>query len=205
MDTAHVTGWLLVGGAVGFGIGAGNPYLARAWTAPQDVFLRIVAGHPQAWRFTTAFFVAGTVATAAGLLLVPVLLPGDWPRGLAAAGGITFLLAAALWLISLVYRFAVTAAVARRLVDTGAVDPWIADLDRLNGMLFKAFIVLAFAGLATIGLAITSGGPIPAPVGWGTAVLSALLILGLIVSGDMPPFTVYLPTLTIGIALPAGG
>jgi hypothetical protein len=72
-------------------------------------------------------------------------------------------------------------------------------------MLFKAFIVLAFAGLATIGLAITGGGPIPVPVGWGTTVLSALLILGLIISGDMPPFTVYLPTLAIGIALLMGG
>jgi hypothetical protein len=205
VDTAHVIGWLLVGGAVGFGIGAGNPYLMRGWTAPQDVFLRIVASHPQAWRFTTAFFVAGTVATSAGLALVPALLPGEQARGLAAAGGITFLLAAALWLISLVYRFGVTAAVARRFVDSGTVDPWIADLDRLNGMLFKAFIVLAFAGLAAIGLAITGGGPIPVPVGWGTVVLSALLILGLISSGDMPPFTVYLPTLAIGIALVTGG
>jgi hypothetical protein len=205
VDTAHVAGWLLVGGAVGFGIGAGNPYLARAWTAPQDVFLRIVAGHPQAWRFTTAFFVAGTVATAAGLLLVPALIPGDWPRGLAAAGSVTFLLAAALWLVSLVYRLAVTAPVARRFVDGGTVDPWIADLDRLNGVLFKAFIVLAFSGLAATGLAIVGGGPIPAPVGWGTTALSGLLILGLIISGDMPPFTVYLPTLVIGIALLTGG
>ena len=67
------------------------------------------------------------------------------------------------------------------------------------------FIVLAFAGLATIGLAITGGGPIPVPVGWGTEVLSALVILGLTISGDMPPFTVYLPTLVIGIALLTGG
>ncbi len=205
MDTAHVAGWLLVCGSVAFGVGAGNPYLVRGWTAPQDVFLRIVAGHPQAWRFTTAFFVAGTVATASGLLLVPILLPGDWPRGLAAAGGISFLLAAVLWLISLVYRFSVTPAVARRFVDSGTIDPWIADLDRLNGMLFKAFIVLAFAGLAAIGLAITGGGPIPVLVGWGIALLSALLILGLIISGDMPPFTVYLPTLAIGLALLTGG
>ena len=134
MDTALVAGWLLVCGAVAFGVGAGNPYLVRGWTAPQDVFLRIVAGHPQAWRFTTAFFVAGTVATAAGPLLVPSLLPGDWPQGLAAAGGVAFLLAAALWLISLVYRLAVTSTVARQFVDSGTVDPWIADLDRMNGM-----------------------------------------------------------------------
>jgi hypothetical protein len=90
------------------------------------------------------------------------------------------------------------------LAETGLVDPWIAAFDRLNGSLFKAFIVIAFAGLAAIGIATTAGEPIPALLGWGAAALSGLLVGGLLFSGDMPPFTVYIAPLAFGIALLLG-
>ncbi len=97
MNTAHVVGWLLVGGAVGFGIGAGNPYLMRVWTAPQDGFLRVVASHPQAWRFTTAFFVVSCGITAAthtteGLWTIALI----WVGHVTVTGAELFL-SAAMW------------------------------------------------------------------------------------------------------------
>lgn len=85
-----------------------------------------------------------------------------------------------------------------------AVDPWITAFDRLNAGLFNAFIVIAFTGLAAIGVAATAGGPIPAPLGWGSAALSGLLVGGLLLTGDVPPFTVYLAPLAFGIALLVG-
>ena len=204
MDAAQVAGWLLVIGSVTFGIGAGNPYLVRAWTAPHETFLTIVARHPIAWRNTHVLFIGGTALTAAGLAALPSLLPDGWPRALALAGVTAFAIAAVLWIVSLIYRLVITPGTARDLTEMGTLDPSVAALDRLNGGLFKAFIVIAFAGLASIGAATTAGGPIPAPLGWGSAALSGLLIAGLMLTGDMPPFTVYLAPLAFGIALLVG-
>jgi hypothetical protein len=204
VDAARLVGWILVIGSVTFGIGAGNPYLVRAWTAPQETFLRIVARRPTAWRITHFLFIGGTVLTIAGLAALPSLLPDGGPRTLALAGAATFGIAAVLWIVSLVYRLTVAPGAARVFAATGAIDPWVTEFDRLNAGLFKAFIVVASAGLAVIGIATTAGGPIPAPIGWGTAALSGLLVGGLILSGDMPPFTVYLGPLAFGIALLVG-
>lgn len=204
MDASHVAGWLLVVGSVAFGIGAGDPYLVRAWTAPHETFLTIVARHPIAWRATHVLFIGGTVLTTAGLAALPNLLPDGWPRSLALAGAVAFAIASVLWIVSLVYRLAVTPSTARVFVVSGALDPSVTALDLLNGGLFKAFIVVALAGLAAIGVATTAGGPIPAPLGWGSATLSVLLVGGLLFTGDMPPFTVYLAPLAFGIALLMG-
>jgi hypothetical protein len=204
VDAAHVAGWLLISGSITFGIGAGDPYLVRAWTAPQETFLTIVARHPIAWRATHVLFIGGTVLTTAGLVAMPSLLPDGWPRALALAGAAAFAIAAVLWIVSLIYRLAVTPSTARDFTETGALDPSVTALDRLNGGLFKAFIVIALAGLAAIGIATTAGGPIPAPLGWGSAALSGLLVGGLLLTGDMPPFTVYIAPLAFGIALLAG-
>lgn len=204
MDVSHIAGWLLVIGSIAFGIGAGDPYLVRAWTAPQETFLTIVARHRVAWRVTNVLFIGATVLTTAGLVALPGLVPDGWPRGLAGAGAAGFAIAAVLWIVSLVYRLAVVPSTARDVAAMGAVEPWVAAFDRLSGGLFKAFMVIAFAGLAAIGIATTAGGPIPAPVGWGTAALSGLFVGGLLLTGDMPPFTVYLAPLAFGIALLVG-
>lgn len=204
MEEANLSGWLLVIGSVTFGIGAGNPYLVRAWTAPRDMFLAIVARHPLAWRVTHVLFIGGTLLTTAGLAAMILVVPDGWPRGLAVAGVAIFGISATLWIVSLVYRLAVTPTTADALAETGAVDPWISILDRLNAGLFKAFIVIGFTGLAAIGVATTAGGPVPAPLGWATAALSGLAVIGLLLSGDMPPFTVYLAPLAFGIALLVG-
>jgi hypothetical protein len=204
VDAAQVTGWLLVIGSLLFGIGAGDPYLVRAWTAPQETFLTIVARHPVAWRATHVLFIGGTVLTAAGLAALPSLLPDGWPRALALAGATAFAIAAVLWIVSLVYRLEVTPGTATFFIESGTLDPSVTAIDRLNGGLFKAFIITALAALATIGVATTTGGPIPAALGWGSAALSGLLIGGLLLTGDMPPFTVYLAPLAFGIALLVG-
>jgi len=204
VDAAQVAGWLLVVGSVAFGIGAGDPYLVRAWTAPNETFLAIVARHPMAWRTTHVLFIGGTVLTTAGLAVLPSLLPDGWPRALALAGAAAFVIAAVLWIVSLVYRLVVTPSTARAFTETRALDPSVMVLDRLNAGLFKAFIIIALAGLAAIGVATTTGGPIPAPLGWGSAALSGLLVGGLLLTGDMPPFTVYLAPLAFSIALLVG-
>lgn len=204
MDGSQLTGWILIIGSVAYCIGAGDPYLIRAWTAPQETFLTIVGRHPVAWRVTHLLFIGGTVLTAAGLAMLPLLLPEGWARGLAIAGAAGFAIAAVLWIVSLIYRLTVTPATAGVFADTDAVDPWVATLDRLSGGLFKGFIVIALGGLTAIGIAATGGGPIPAALGDGVAVVSAILVVGLVLAGDMPPFTVYIAPFAFGVALLLG-
>ena len=157
MDASHVVGWLLLVGSVTFGIGAGDPYLIRAWTAPQETFLAIIARHPVAWRASNVLFIGATVLTASGLAALPSLLPDGWPRALALAGAAAFAIAAVLWIVSLIYRLVVPPGTARGFTDTGTLDASVTALDRLSGGLFKAFMVIALAALAAIGVATTAG------------------------------------------------
>jgi hypothetical protein len=204
MDAKDLAGWLLVIGPVLFGIGAGDPYLVRAWTAQPAEFHSIVAAHTTAWRATNLLFVAGTVVTAAGLASLPSFLPDGWARAAAMAGVVAFAIAAVLWIIVLIFRLTVTPGIARDFADSATPEPAIREIERLNAGLFKGFIVIGLGGLAAVGIAIAAGGPIPAAVGWGSAALSGLLVSGLVRTGDLPPFTVYLAPLAFGIALLVG-
>ena len=201
MSDVSLTGWMLVAGAILFGIGAGNPSLARAWTAPQAEFLAVVARHPGAWRFTGIFMIAGTVVTAAGIAALPALLPAGWGQTLGTGAASAFGIAAVLWVISLLYRQAVVPSTAETFSETGAVDLESVPLERLSGALFHGFIVVGALAIAALGIAETAGGPVGAPVGLACAALGALFVGGLLAFGDMPPFTIYIPTLAMGIAL----
>jgi len=205
MDAGHLTGWLLVGGAVLFWMGAGNPYLVRAWTASQEDYLAIVAKRPGAWRFTSLLLMTGTVVTAAGFAGLPALLPDGWGRALGSGAVGAFEIAATLWIISLLYRHTVLPTTARTFVETGVVDVGSAPLDRLSGGLFKGFIVIGFAAIGALGVAATAGGPIGPMLGWGSAVVSALLVAGLVAFGNVPPLTIYIPTFAFGVAVLATG
>lgn len=201
MAVSALIGWTLVIGSVAFAIGAGNPSLARAWTAPRPAFLAIVAAHPSAWRFTTVMFLVSTVLVAAGLAALPILLPDDTSRVLSAGGAAAYLLAALLWIVTLLHRLAVTPHAAAVYASSGVTGPDFDPLDSLNGALFKGFIVIGSAALATLGIALALGGLAPVVIGWGAAILSCILVVGLILTGDMPPFTLYIAPLAFGIVL----
>ncbi len=196
-----LTGWLLVGGSVLFLVGAANPVLARAWSAPQETFLAIVGRHPRAWVTTSVLFIAAGVVTTPGLVLLAPLVPDLEARGYALAGAVTFAIATVIWVITCVHRLTVQAWSAQQYVATGQLDRASEPLDRLTGGLFQTFIVLAFVGLAVIGVAAGVGGLFAALLGWLVAAFAVAMIGLLYLTGDMPPFTVFLPTLAMGIAL----
>jgi hypothetical protein len=201
VSAVALVGLSLLAGSVLFGVGAANPYLARAWTAPQAEFLRIVAARPGAWRMTMLAFIAGTVLVAAGFGAAPGLLTAAAARTVAIGGAVAYAIAAVLWILALLHRLAVTAPTARTFVETGVVDPAGVPLDRLMGACFKAFIVVGLAGVGAVGIALAMGDLVPALLGWGSAALSVLLVIGLLATGDMPPFTVYLAPFAFGIVI----
>jgi hypothetical protein len=195
-----MTGWLLVAGSVAFLAGAMNPALFQVWSAPQATQLRLIAAAPTAWTVTNALFVVATVLTAAGLWLVPERVGAD---GLTVArvAAVVYLLAASVWLASLVFRLAVTLAAASAFAGQGSLDPAYVIADRWAGGLFSAFIYLAAASLLAFGVAVLQGALLPALAGWAAIVVGAVIAGGYALFGDMPPFVAYLPTGLLGVVL----
>jgi hypothetical protein len=197
-----LAGLLLAGGAV-FLVAAGSPSLVRVWTGPPEEGLPLIHSHRRAWRLANLGFALGTVLTSAGLWLVSDAV-GDRGAPLARAAAATYSLGAALWLTSLCVRLAVTPAKASAYVATRTIDSSYAPLDRLAGGLFTGFTYLAGAALLGVGTAILAGGVVAAPVAWFALVIGAVVIIGYLAFGDMPPFVSYLPTTLIGVALLLG-
>jgi hypothetical protein len=197
----QLTGWLLVVGSAVFMVGAANPVLAKAWSAPQETFLAIVGGHRRAWATTSILFIAAAVVTTPGLVLLAPLVPDVEASGFAVAGAVTFAIASVIWVITCVHRLTVQAWAAQQYLATGAIDRTTEPLDRLAGGLFQAFIVLAFAGLAVIGVAAATGGLLAVWLGWLVAGFAAAMVGLLYLTGDMPPFAVFVPTLALGVAM----
>jgi hypothetical protein len=202
----NVAGWLLVVGSLIFMIGAANPVLAKAWTAPEPMFLRIVGEHPRAWLTTSVLFMAAAVITAPGLVVFAGLLAPGPDAAMGTAGAVAFAMASLLWLITCAHRITGQADAARAFLSAGEVDPLLAPLNRLTGGLFQTFIVVAFAGLAAVGVAAAGGGAglVASWLGWATAAYSGVMIVLLFVTGDMPPFSVFVPTLALGVATLVG-
>jgi hypothetical protein len=199
-----VEGAVLAIGAVLFLVGAGNPVLARAWVSPREAYLKIVAGHPTAWRVSHILFIVGTVLTAAGMAELPAAagIHSVGARALVSVAGTVVAIGALLWIVALVGRLAVTSVVASAFVaGTGEATP--VPSERWMSELFAAFLLLAGLGLVALGL-----GFIVAPVlpilGWVCVAFGVIIAGGYLAFGDVPPFVVYLPTGLIGLALILG-
>lgn len=195
-----MAGWLLVLGSVTFMVGAANPMLFRVWTAPQETQLRLIHAVPKAWIITNLLMVLATVLTATGLWFVPGRV-GQGGLPFAQAAAVVYLFAATAWLLSLVFRLAVTPDAASAFVAQGSLDPAYRTLDRWVGGLFGAFTYLAAASLVVLGVAVIQGGALGALAGWAAVAIGVIIAGGYAVSGDMPPFVSYVPTGLLGIIL----
>jgi hypothetical protein len=77
-------------------------------------------------------------------------------------------------------------------------------LGAATGGLFATFSLLTSLALAAIGFTLTLGGGVAAPVAWFATVAGVLTAVWLLVTGDIIPAVLYLPTLLLGIALLVG-
>jgi hypothetical protein len=203
-DPAAIAGILLVAGAVLFLIGAGNPHLYRAWTGPRPVYLQVIREHPIAWWFTNVLFIAGTVLIVAGAGTLPGLATGGGAAWLDATA-MAIALAGVLWILSLVYRLAVEPWTARAASDGDTAGPSSAaapdPLELWSGGLFVAFTLVGGMAMAALGIGIVATGIAAPLVGWVSVAIGLIAVAGLLITGDMPPFVLYLPSLVLGLAL----
>ncbi len=201
-DGVQAAGALLTAGGVLLVLLVGpTAFISPAiWNGPQDVALRLIEEHSLIWRVANLGFALATIATAAGLFLVPSLV-GERATSLAWVSAVTFLLAAVPWLLMLAIRLAITPGVADGFVADGTVDPAYAPLTRLGEALFPAFILIASGSIVALGVAIIAGGSLGEPLGWACVAAGVAIAGSYLVFGDTLPAFVYVPTAAVGIAI----
>lgn len=196
-----VAGWLLVAGTVVALAPVANPSLLRIWMVPRAEHIAIVAAHRRGWYVLNAGFASATVATTAALAMLALVLEvAEAARAGLVAGTAAYAVGGVLWCAMLAIRSRVTPALAGR----SDPDPAASLLDEAQGGLFAAYVLMTASALVVIGATLAIGGGVSVVVA-GLAVLVGVgAIVIQVVTGDLVPAVLYLPTLAIGIALLAG-
>jgi hypothetical protein len=182
-----------------------NPSLMRVWSASREDHLAIIGAHRLAWAALNVGFVYATIATTAGLAILALAAASDGGRQAAlAAVAVTYGIAGALWCAVLAVRARTTPALADMVRDGGPTEPAESLLGTALGGLFVAFVLWTGVALAGLGLTLLVTGGVAGPIA-GVSVLFGVGAIGvLLVTGDVIPAVLYLPTLLVGIALLTG-
>ena len=196
---------LLVAGPVIGTVCLFYPPLFRVWTVPREEHLSLVAAHGRAWTMVNVGFTLATVLTAGGLILLAGSLAAeDTPRAVLAAAAIAYTIGGVLWCAVLAIRARTTPALARLVASGTPTEPVETLLGAATGGLFAAFSLVTSLALVAIGVTLTLGGGVAAPIAWLVTLIGALATAWFIAAGDIIPAVLYFPTLFIGIALLLG-
>jgi hypothetical protein len=205
LDVRTLVGLLLVFGPLIGAIPVGHPSLIPVWSMTREDHLATVGAHRVAWAWLNAGFTLATISTAVGLVLLPDAI-GSQPDPAAALIGIalTYAVGGALWCAVLAIRARTTPALADLVAAGRPTEPGETLLGAANGGLFAAFIVITCVALVGLGSVLSLAGGIALPVALVSIAVGAIGIAVQLVTGDLIPATLYLPTMLLGIALLIG-
>jgi hypothetical protein len=204
-EALTAAGVLLVMGPVIGVIPVANPSLLRVWTASREEHLATIGAHRVAWAALNVGFGLATISTVAGLSVLALSAGADGVRGVAlVAAAIAYGVGGALWCAVLAVRTRTTPALADLVRDGRPTEPGEALLGAAQGGLFGGFVVITCVALTGLGLALLTGGDVAALVALTAVLVGIGVAAWLIVSGDVIPAVLYLPTVLIGAALLAG-
>ena len=204
-DGLTVAAALLVSGPLLGVLGFYEPGLYRVWTAPRDEHLALVDAHRRGWTMVNVGFTVATVLTAAGLILLAgSLAVEETPRAVLAAAAIAYAIGGVLWCAVLGIRNRTTPALASLVASGTPTEPVETLLGAATGGLFGSFSLVTSVALVVIGVTLSVGGGVAAPIAWLVTLIGALATAWYIAAGDIIPAVLYFPTLFIGIALLLG-
>jgi hypothetical protein len=204
-DGLTVAAVLLVAGPVLCLFGFYDTGLYRVWTAPRDEHLALVAAHRRGWTMLNVGFTVATVLTAGGLIVLAASLAiEEAPRAVLVATAVSYTVGGVLWCAVLAIRTRTTPALAGLVAAGSPTEPAETLLGAATGSLFVTFCGLTSLVLVAMGATLALGGGVAAPVAWFATLVGALTTVWLLVSGDIIPAVLYLPTLLIGVALLLG-
>jgi hypothetical protein len=190
MHALRLTGIVLIVGAILFLIAAFMPLSMAVYTEPSpEKRLAAIKAAGIMWHVQHLLFATGILATIAGVGLVAVHFHRQ---------------SSSRWLYLALIAFAVSAFTAMPWLYLRATDPqgWTTGLH--PAWLFLSYTFLTQGGLLLLGLAWLNSA-LPRWPGWLMLGSAALLFIVTVITGDMPPFLYYLPTLVAGIVLYRAG
>lgn len=186
-------------------VSASAPSLFRYWSASREEGFEIVRAHRLAWTLLNAGFIFATVVTAAGLVVLAVMLDGNAVRSAAlGAVAVAYAIGGTLWCADLAIRIRTTPAVADLWASGAPTEPAETVLNAATSGLFNAFTLITAAALVGLGLTLALAGGVAPPVAILASVIAAIVVAAHLVTGDSVPAILYLPTLLVGIALLLG-
>lgn len=193
--------WLLIAGAIVFWIGAGTPPYKQWMGPPLEEYLGIIGAHPRNWLFINGTFFAACVLTLPALGGLTSLLRAGGDPGWSVVGLALFAVGAALWLVHLGHRLAVTPWAAAELARTGAVPAGFEAGRLWMGILFGAYMVMAYLAIAAYGVALLRTGLLPRWAGLTAVIFGCLAVPGMATPLFQPPLMVHVVPCILGIAI----
>jgi hypothetical protein len=201
----HIAAWTLIGGSALFFAGAAvPPEPSKVFTGDRSLYLDVLHRRTTRWRVMTVLMVSGVAATASGFTALGALVPQ--PLGI---GATAFMIGSVLWIAALVSRATVDVDVAHAVARGEPVPPAFDMWQRVTGVFFKTYLLLAYGGVVLAGIAILSHPTLPSFAGWFAVVFGVVALLANTTGRPRsksygpyfePPFMVHLPTLVMGIA-----
>jgi hypothetical protein len=182
MTRTDVSGWLLVASFALWFPAALLP--ARIWTAPHPERLALIARRRQRWQLVNISIAGAAVLLVLGFAALDEPLRRHGAATLADLSLALLLIAAPLWLTSLVHRIAVA--------EEGAA--WA-------GGLFLAWSALANLAAVGFGVALLRSGLASSWSGWAAVSLGALMLVQLLLTGDALPALYHLGPAVVGVAI----
>jgi hypothetical protein len=200
-DPTVVAGLLLVVGPVAGLVPVGHPALIPVWSASRERHLAIVAANRRAWRALNAGFGTATIATTAGLAVLPLLARDPGSAAALVPGALAYLIAGVLWCAVLSIRSHVTPLLGDLVAAGTPTQPAEQLLGAAQTGLFAGFVVATGAALIAVGVGLLAAAVGPAPVAALQVVSGVGVLAWLLAAGDVIPAVVYLPTIILGVAL----
>jgi hypothetical protein len=196
-----VVGWTLIVGAIVFWIAAGTPPYRQWMGPPIREYLSIIGAHRNNWLFINGSFAVACMLTLPAIAGLTAILRRGGDPGWSIIGLCLFAVGSALWLVHLGHRLAVTPWAAAKLARSGEVPAGFEATKAWMGLLFSAYMVMAYLGVAAYGAAILQTGSLPRWVGWTAVVFGLVAVPGLVTPLFQPPLMVHVVPFIIGIAL----
>jgi hypothetical protein len=193
--------WVLIIGAVVFWIGAGTPPYKQWMGPPVGEYLTIIGTHPKNWMFINGSFALACVLSVPALAGLTAMLRSAGDRGWSAMAFAVFAVGAALWLVHLGHRLAVTPWAAEEFLRTGAVPTGFEATKRWMGLLFVAYMAMAYLAMSLYGMAILETRLLPRWAGLMAAVFGLVAIPGMATPVFQPPLMVHVVPFAIGVAI----
>jgi hypothetical protein len=184
----------------------------QLWSVPSNrERLEIIASNRRGWQWSSLWWAAGSVLNVLGFGLLAVMMHQAGGSLLGEAATLSFLLAAALWIVAMAYRMSVETMVIGATDEASELPNWFKPLEAWSITIMLIYMGLGYFATALLGWALLQTAVLASWIGWlsllfGTA--AALLIVsnrprypGTDFSIAGLPILLHMMPLIIGVAL----